>query len=324
MCQYAIHDVHNLVNDLPSSIDDRLPAVRYLCALFSEFAYYHIPQWEIDDPKRAKIVPCEAYRVLVAGGRTASLNVVLRQLDLPEAFLVADRGVVAVVLVINRRLFIAFRGTQFLFDWKVNLRAKLVPVNASFSQWTPLLLGSVSGRLHVGFAEEAIRISTRVLDVIKDSNLGDIDHVFLTGHSLGGAVAAISRNFIRIAPTSVCIFGAPRYSNLSAYISLPDSLPAQVRRPGDAVPTVPPRAFGYADHPREFSTSGAPYNDFVPRSSTFSGFVRWARFLAGRFRSHDIEVYRRELGETARVEHALSPLAPLERLTAADMKQTKA
>lgn len=320
MIQYAIYEVHSLVGSLPSPIDDRSPTVRYLCALFAELAYYHIPQSEIDGRKRAKLIPCKAYRALVAGGRPTNLNPAFQELgDLPRGFAVADRGVVAVGLVLNRLLFVGFRGTQFLFDWRINLRCKLVPVNARLRMKPPFVVSTVSGRLHSGFAEEATRIATRILDAIRDLNVDDVDHVFLTGHSLGGAVAAISENFIRIAPTSVCLFGAPRYSDLSAYISLPDGPPAQVRRPGDVVPTVPPRAFGYADHPYEFDTWGAPYIDPAPYSSIFGGFVHWAQFLAGRFQQHDMENYRTDLGITAGARSAKAPLAPVERLTAANV-----
>lgn len=320
MYQYAIYEVHSLVSGLPSPVDDRAPQVRYLCALFAELAYYHIPQWEIDGKKRAKLIPCEAYQLLVAGGRPTNLNTAFQQLDLPPGFAVADRGVVAVGLVLNRLLFIGFRGTQFLFDWRINLRSKLVPVNARFRMRPPFVFSTISGRLHSGFAEEATRISTRVLDAIRDSNLGDVDHVFLTGHSLGGAVAAIAENFVKVAPTSVCIFGAPRYSDLSAYVSLPDGPPAQVRRPGDVVPTVPPKSFGYADHPYEFATSGAAYIDPAPYASAFGGFVRWAQFLAGRFEPHNMEVYRNELGVAAGAQGAKSPLAPVEKLTTANIE----
>lgn len=321
MPQFAIYEVHSLVGSLPSPIDDRSPTVRYLCALFAELAYYHVPQWEIDDKKRAKLIPCEAYRSLIASptGRPTNSTVDFQKLDLPRGFVVEDRGVVAVGMVVNRLLFIGFRGTQFLFDWRVNLRSKLVPVNARFRISPRFVFSTVSGRLHSGFAEEATRISTRVLDAIRDSNLGDVDHVFLTGHSLGGAVAAISENFLKVAPTSVCILGAPRYSDLSAYISLPDGPPAQVRRPDDVVPTVPPRAFGYADHPYEFTTSGAEYVDPAPYSSFFGGLIRWAQFLAGRFQPHDIETYRNELGAAAGAHGAMAPLAPVERLTVADV-----
>ncbi|UZF15122.1 lipase family protein [Ralstonia pseudosolanacearum] len=319
MYQYAIHEVHRLASGLPSPLDDRNPIVRYLCALFAELAYYHVPQWEIDSKKRAKLVPCDAYRALVSRGRSTDLNTLLQQLDLPQGFAVADRGAVAVGLVLNRMLFIGFRGTQFLFDWKINLRSELVPVNARFRVRGPFVFSTVSGRLHAGFAEEAMRISSRVLDVIRDSQLGDIDHVFLTGHSLGGAVAAISENFIRLAPTSVCILGAPRYADLSAYVSLPDGPPTQIRRPGDIVPTVPPRVFGYAHHPYEFATNGATYIDPAPYSSSFGGIVRWARFLFSCVEPHKMEIYRNELGVTAGAQGAKSPLAPQQNLTVANI-----
>lgn len=323
MYQYAIYEVHSLVGSLPSPIDDRSPTVRYLCALFAELAYYHIPQWEIDDKKRAKLIPCEAYRALVAGGRPTNLTHVFQQLELPRGFAVADRGVVAVGLVLNRLLFVGFRGTQFLFDWRVNLRSKLVPVNARFRLRPPFVFSTVSGRLHSGFAEEALRISSRVLDAIRDSNLGAIDHVFLAGHSLGGAVAAICENFVRVASNSVCIFGTPRYCDLAAYMTLPGAPPAQVRRPGDVVPTVPPKSFGYADHPYEFGTDGLQFIDRVGHPSLISDIVRWGRFLANKFEPHNMEAYRHELGKTASASAATSPLAPVEKLALSNVVAAK-
>lgn len=318
MYQYAIHEVRRLVDSLSSPIDDRSPTVRYLCALISELAYYHVPQWEMDNRKRAKLIPCEAYRDRVggAGRRPSNQRVEFEKLDLPRGFAVADRGVVAIGLVINRLLFVGFRGTQFLFDWRVNLGAKLVPVNARLHFRPHFTFSTASGRLHSAFAEEANRISTLVRDAIRDSNLGDIDYVFLTGHSLGGAVAAISENFIRVAPTSVCIFGAPRYADLSWYVTLRDGPPAHVRGARDAVPTVPPRAFGYADHPYEFSTDGREYVDRAPYSSTLGVLIRWVLFLGMRFQAHDMETYRNELGTTAGAQGAMSPLAPMDRLAA--------
>jgi hypothetical protein len=160
MVQYAIYEVQSLVGGLQSPVDDRAPEVRYLCALISELAYYHIPQWEVDDRKRAKLIPCEAYQLLVSRGRTINLITLLQDLDLPRGFVAVDRGVVAVGIVLNKILFIGFRGTQFLFDWKVNLRTLLTPIGPSFRLRGPYYaVSGVSGRLHSGFAEEAIRAS---------------------------------------------------------------------------------------------------------------------------------------------------------------------
>lgn len=314
MYEFAIYEVHSLLRRLPSPIDSRDPTVRYLCALFSELAYYHIPEWEIDHRERAKLIPCDAYKMLVAEGRSTNLEAILQQLELPRGFIVVDRGAVAVGIVINKILFIGFRGTQFLFDWKINFRSRLVSVNSSSLSFPQLILCTVYGKLHSGFGEEAVRISSKILHAISDSKLGDIDQVFLTGHSLGGAVAAISKIFLKIAPTSVCIFGAPRYCDLSMYSSFINNPPSQIRRPGDVVPTIPPKIFGYADHPFEFGTNGAQYIDPTPYSSISGNFLRWARFLIGRFEPHSIEIYRKELGVPAASEGASLPLMPAEKL----------
>lgn len=317
MYPYAIYEVHGLLSRLPLPVDDRSPVLRYLCALFAELAYYYVPQWELGDRKRAKLIPCDAYQVIVARDVPTDVRTLLQQLDLPRGFAVADRGVVAVGIVLNRLLFIGFRGTQFLFDWRINLLSRLTPVNTPCCAMQPLVPGTISGRWHAGFGEEGMRISIRILDAFRDAGLGDIDHVFLSGHSLGGAVAAISANFIRIAPTSVCIFGAPRYADLSAYVSSASRPPVQVRRSGDVVPTIPPKMFGYVDHPYEFGTGGTPYIDPDPYTPSFGGLLRWGQFLLGRFKPHSIEVYRHELGANAGASAASSALAPVEKLTRA-------
>jgi len=288
--------------------------VRYLCSLISELAYYHVPQWEIDGKKRAKLIPCEAYQQIVARGVPTTPGEVLRKLDFGATFVVEDRGVIAVGLATNRLLFIGFRGTQFLFDWKINLRCRLAPFNPRVLGRPPFLIGTASGRVHRAFAEEAMRISTRIIDAIRDTNLGDIDHVFMTGHSLGGAVAAISESFIRIASTSTCLLAAPRYADFSAYATNPDGPPTQIRRPGDIVPTVPPKSFGYIDHPYEFTTAGKPYLDPKEYSSLPGALLRWSRFLAGGFEAHSVEAYRRELGATAHAQGAHLPFAAIEPL----------
>lgn len=89
MHKYAIYEVPRLVRSLPSPIDNQSSTVRYLCALFSELAYYHVPQWELDDRKRAKLILCEAYRntVLATGGRSTGQTIDFQKFekfDLPR------------------------------------------------------------------------------------------------------------------------------------------------------------------------------------------------------------------------------------------------
>jgi Lipase (class 3) len=314
MTEYAMDEVRDLVSGLTSSIDYRAPNVRYLCALFAELAYYYIPRWEFDSNKRAKLIPCQAYQTLVASGARVNVSAVLQQYDFPPGFVAADRGVVAVGFRINELVFIGFRGTQFLFDWRVNLHSKLVPVPIQLIQHQFL-----QSRFHSGFAEEAIRIYPRICDgIIKLSGNGSC-RVFMSGHSLGGAVAAIVGTFFT---SPVSMFGAPRYTDVSAYASrLQLPFPAvQVRRHGDLVPTVPPKVFGYADPPYEFGTDGSQYVDPAVHASVVGDLLRWGRFLGGGFAPHSIESYRKEIGLKAGAKGAELPLVNARRLTIADVQ----
>jgi Lipase (class 3) len=318
--QYAIHEIYPLIRSLGNNFSDQSPIARYVCALLSELAYYSIPQWEVDNKKRAKLIPSEAYRSLIASIATrTNLRATFQLLDLPKGFVVEDRGVIAIGIKIDNLLFIAFRGTQFLFDWRLNLNARQINVTSRMRIRPPQVLTTLGGKLHSGFAEEALRISVRLLDAIREEGVDDFEHMFLTGHSLGGAVAAISENFLRLGSTSVVTFGAPRYADVASYFSSQWGPSTQIRRPFDIVPTVPPKFLGYADHPYEFSTSGENYVDFRPPPFSSIELWRWVQFLTRRIEPHSIESYRKEVGKTANATGAELPLAPIEKLTEADV-----
>jgi hypothetical protein len=129
--------------------------IRYLCAIFSELAYCYVPKFEIDYSRRAKLIPCEVYQKIIARGvRTSILAVSGRYFDMPseQVFEVSELGIVAVGMAINKVLFVGFRGTQYLYDWKINLDSRLVLINYPNHQ------GEAVGYCHSGFSEEARRI----------------------------------------------------------------------------------------------------------------------------------------------------------------------
>ena len=133
----------------------------------------------------------------------------------------------AVGAPIQDEWFIGFRGTKLLYgaDWTVNThfgrtQVPLVPHRNG------------AGHFHSGFAEEAHRISLAVVERVNDLSLPKPTRVFLTGHSLGGAVAAISGEYLRFGPTAICLFGAPRYADRDAY---QNSQICRRRRCGEAV-----------------------------------------------------------------------------------------
>ena len=274
-------------------------AVPYLCALVAELAYYHVPQFEIDAPKRAKlVVPSAAYRTIISAGLPTSVLQYLQEGDF-TSFVAIDRRVVAVGVVADNKLFVGFRGTAFLFDWRINLRAPLIPVaGIGIPTFSNSWLWPGAGHLHRGFAEEAVRLSVRITEEVAKLGSGRFNEVYLSGHSLGGAVAAISENLLLtvggLRPTH--IFGAPRYADVAHCYSKFGAPPLQFKRDGDIVPAVPPKRLGYADHPSEYDTQGNQRPTL--RDSLGAHFVwRASLFAARRLKPHFMEGYRGELGK---------------------------
>src|SRR3989442_2809683 len=110
MQEYAITELPILLSRVPKTITVDDIALRYICALLSEVAYYHIPEFEIDDRRRAKLILSRAYQKLLERGIPRDLTRYLKRFDDLRTFVEIDRGVVAVGAKWNDLLFIAFRG----------------------------------------------------------------------------------------------------------------------------------------------------------------------------------------------------------------------
>lgn len=127
----------------------------------------------------------------------------------------------------ERNLVVVLRGTDELIDWVTNLSVTQV-------------LG-YGGHAHRGFAEtlEAVwsEIFTRVENLLDRGQT-----VWVTGHSLGGALATLAAarlNAEGIEPYITCTFGAPRCLDPRAAGQYLPRLYRFVNK-GDLVPTVPP------------------------------------------------------------------------------------
>jgi hypothetical protein len=124
---------------------------------------------------------------------------------------------------------IAFRGTDSYRDWKTNLMSESVSVDTR--------LGSV--KIHKGFKKAYDRIGAQILEdvnyhVPKDKGL------YLTGHSLGGALAQIASTQLERDNLAACYtFGAPRVGDLSfdRLVACPHY---RFVNGWDLVPTLPP------------------------------------------------------------------------------------
>jgi hypothetical protein len=318
---YAFDEFKPLAFSLPvpSSLED--PTLWYVSALIAELCYAQVPQFEIDEKRRLAIVPCDAYQEIRLAGTATNLIAYFEDADFDLIFVIILRNVIVVGLQIGNRLFIGFRGTLFFSasDWKINFQTSFYP------------LGPKCGRYHFGFSDEAFRVAHYILRQVEKSRK-PIQEVVFSGHSLGGAVAAIC-GFLFSNHYYMPVFGppehmrivmvaAPRYCDRAAYnAQRAGPYPVQLRRTGDMVPTVPPRIFGYADSPLEFSTSGHLLS--TRHLQIAYTFWRWALFLGSGFAAHKIERYRRELGPGARAKLYSQRLLNPERLKASSERGLK-
>ncbi|CAM4455326.1 lipase family protein [Paenibacillus tarimensis] len=138
------------------------------------------------------------------------------------------------VLESEDTVIVAFRGTVTVSDWMADLNAKQV-------KYRPVRDG---GATHAGFT--AIYMSMR--DQLRKSLAPLIDgrQLYVTGHSLGGALAALAAPDIAAntsgRPPVVYTFGAPRTGDPAFARMFNRSIPHmhRVYNTRDIVPHVPP------------------------------------------------------------------------------------
>lgn len=166
------------------------------------------------------------------------------------------------------KVFVAFRGTESnLEDWTTNTRYHLVP--------------ALGGKVHDGFwasAQSIMGTLATTLDVFCDKG----QTVWLTGHSLGGALAMlVTAYFVEqgIQPAGLYTFGQPRVGNSEfAYqFNTQYAKAYRILNEDDVVGCVPPASLSY-EH------AGKYYG--MPKTGNFS---------------HDLEAWQRAWASEAKV-----------------------
>ncbi len=129
----------------------------------------------------------------------------------------ADRGM----------LVLAFRGTEkSIQDWKTDLRAKLVPARDELKP----------GRIHQGFQESYYAVEA---DIERELERFPGEPLYVTGHSLGGALAVVATRFLDAGNLAACYtFGSPRVGDLSLAKEFKTPIYRMVNA-ADAVPRLP-------------------------------------------------------------------------------------
>lgn len=236
----------------------------YVAAAFSAVAYEEIPQFELKKSKRAKIIPCDRYQAHVSRWETDQHRASVQELDTNTQIEVVVRSrVVITISKLPKVIFVSFRGTTLSFaDFKADLDIRKVRYQSGFGE---------SARLHRGFFDAVLECFDEVVERLRDMNRDPHVPVYVTGHSLGGAMAAIFHARLdeadshpfrhgrrhHISPSTACYtFGMPRYGDTSAKSLLPQ--PYHTFNELDAIPTLPPKLLGFADSANERCLNAIP------------------------------------------------------------------
>jgi Lipase (class 3) len=239
----------------------------YIGSVFSFAAYQFIPKFEIEDAERAKLIPCDQYKVIHQNQSFDNLSRSLSELGEGVTFFtITRRNVVVIIAKLRNVVFIALRGTTFCYsDAVADLnfsKIRLLPDKRCLIKFHKGFFDAVSGCLP--------EVIERIIECI-DPNTP----IYVTGHSLGGgAMAAIMRAKLNedemwsykylsgrfrklgvlkpwdIRTVSSYTFGMPRYGNSYAVSHL--ASPYHIYNISDFVPTMYPIMFGFADSQNEY------------------------------------------------------------------------
>jgi triacylglycerol lipase len=148
-----------------------------------------------------------------------------------------ERIPIAYVAIRGGTLYVVFRGTVTISEWLKNIK-----LAQRAYEFIPM-----GGNTEVGFTEVYGSIHEDIIEAVEDViGGGGITQVFVTGHSLGGALAALAApelaDRLMVKP-AVYTFAAPRAGNRTfsqRYNALINPSWRVVNR-HDLVPTLPPR-----------------------------------------------------------------------------------
>lgn len=249
-------------------------------AIVAHLAYCAIGADEKEQHNRAKVVPCRVYQKLLAAP-DVDLVAILAGRDFANVGVVRTKFFVAIIIPAKEKLLIGVRGTQFAYDWLINV---------NFAKARDAATGEY---FHAGFLREAQELASALRRYLLERFPAMLQSgaVYVAGHSLGGAVAALLNRWETIV--ACYLFGAPRISNSKHLGRVYE--PFATRRDLDIVPHCPPASFRYANFERERTTSGEPFA--AASNLEFYSFASWLFQLSvNKFpENHSMERYRLEV-----------------------------
>ena len=101
---------------------------------------------------------------------------------------------------------------------------------------------AVGGKIHVGFKGEINKLWPTL-----EKAVANIDNLYVTGHSLGAAMATIASGRMQSKVVALVTFGSPRVGN-TEYVNSLTFTHYRVQNNGDDVTKVPFKLMGFAHH----------------------------------------------------------------------------
>lgn len=196
----------------------------YVMGCLSQISYGLLGGCELGQIRRSLAIPSELLGTMLDNGAANIIDESFERMGLRYERL--DRGdYLYLIIKHSKATFVAIRGTNTAFDVITDLDA-------------PPRLGRKNPSYHRGFKREAEQSFKEIMQRVRGRN----GPIWLTGHSMGGAVAAIinQQNVTHGCYTFAC----PRFANEAA---TKIRQPYSYVRQRDLVPCLPPRILGYAD-----------------------------------------------------------------------------
>jgi len=160
-------------------------------------------------------------------------------------------------------VFITFRGTTSLDDWKHDVDTRTVNPKDNI-------------RIHKGFYDQYMSVKNQIYGAIRNIYIANI---YISGHSLGGALAYVCAVDIHLATKNpninVLTIGSPRPGNkdFANYFNINIKHSVRYKNKGDIITKMPLRSKFNHVHSSICLEEGVQQNDKV-----YNGFI--SRFLS--------------------------------------------
>ncbi|MEM6836143.1 MAG: lipase family protein [Cyanobacteria bacterium P01_C01_bin.120] len=185
----------------------------------------------------------------------------------------------------NQHIVLVFRGSQQAADWTTNFKFRMKQFAISNTQQTDAI---PAGEVHRGFQDAWQSVEKRVIGKLRQWWEPGKSQLWITGHSLGGALAALaatSLEYQRFTVAGLYTFGQPRVGDWKFTRQVNDRMGDRMFRyvnNNDVVPMIPPqfnpvnpgRLYGHMGQFRYFGFRGRLYqNSYITQ--------RWIDRLLG-------------------------------------------